>query len=147
VGKVVGTDAVLYMKYGTEWLPIACARSMTFELNTEFIETSVINSGTFRTYIPSAKTFSGSLEGVTFLSTLDPPDANNQWAMGNVYDAIGALMQVRFYEQDLQETHFLQKECYIYIETISESSSFDNITTFSITFKGTGEPTITYGEI
>lgn len=147
MGKVVGTDAVLYMKYSTQWYPIGCARSMTFELNTEFIETSVINSGTFRTYIPSAKTFSGSLEGVTFLAGPDYPDVTGKFSMGNLYDLVGSLLQVRFYEQDSTGDHFLQKECYIYLETISETNSFDNITTFSITFKGTGEPSITYGDI
>jgi len=147
VGKVVGTDAVLLMKYGATYYPIGCAKSINFELTTEFIETSITGSGTFRTYIPSAKTFSGTLEGVTFLASADYPDVVGKFSMGNLYDLVGSLLQVRFYEEDSTNEHFLQKDCYIYIESISEASSFDNITTFSLTFKGTGEPTITYGDI
>ena len=147
MGKVVGTDAILYMKYGTTYYPIGCARSINFELTTEFIETSVTGSGTFRTYIPSAKTFSGTLEGVTFLAGPDGPNIAGKFSMGNLYDVVGALLQVRFYEEDTSDEHFLQKDCYIYIESISEASSFDNITTFSLTFKGTGAPVITYGDI
>lgn len=147
MGKVVGTDAVLLMKYGATYYPIGCAKSINFELVTEFLETSVTGSGTFRTYIPSAKTFSGTLEGVTFLSGPDYPNVTGKFSMGNLYDLVGALLQVRFYEEDTASENFLQKDCYIYIETISEASSFDNITTFSLTFKGTGTPVITYGDI
>jgi hypothetical protein len=249
---------------GYVYIPIACARSVTFDISTDFIETSVTESGAFKTFLPSGKQYSGNIEGLVFLdkpkvsevratTTLDftdladsdlfpsegdifasitvgepsstvtlyftttgtfatfadflsnlntginsgisgytsvisgntliitarptlgatingsvcscqfaggiSPDIENtfsggvtgyfpaKYSLGLMYSKIvtGEELGLRYYETD-DDNHFLQKQCNVFIESINETSSFDNMVTFSATFKGNGLPTITYGE-
>lgn len=272
MGLVRGEDVILSILesqdgVGNVYVPIGCARSVTFDISTDFIETSVTESGSFKTFLPSGKQFSGNIEGLAFLDkpesnetratvTLDLSDIadsglfptsgdlyslirafelgswvnlfltstgtfanfsafitymNNginaggtgytsvisgnsliitarpglgssingyacqcQWSigatpqanidnyfsggvagyfpakisMGLLYSKIvsGELFQIKYYETD-DENHFLQKLCNVYIESINETASFDNMVTFSAQFKGNGLPSITYGEI
>lgn len=272
MGLVRGEDVVLSVQQynGVEnvYVPFGCARSLTFDISTDFIETSVTESGAFKTFIPSGKQYSGNLEGLVFLNKpatsetratvtidfsslsgffpslnatiliniIDPPgssltvcnlstniyltlsdylsaintaintgstgytsiisgntiiitarpdvgatingnacytnyniDGNvppspgyitdnfaggvtayfpDRLGLGWMYDKIlsGERIQLRYYEID-DNNHYLQKVCYVYIESINETSSFDNMVTFTASFKGDGAPIITYGEI
>lgn len=272
MGLVRGEDVILTMaeyqeNVGYVYIPIACARSVTFNISTDFIETSVTESGAFKTFIPSGKQYSGNIEGLVFLdkqktnevratTTLDLTDISDsgvfpssgnlyalirayeptgwvnlfftstgtfanfaafltymnnginagasgytssisgnaliinakpglgdsingnacqcQWSLsstpqtnidsyflggvngyfpakynlGLMYSKIisGEILGLRYYETD-DDNNFLQKECQVYIESINETASFDNMVTFTAEFKGNGAPTITYGEI
>lgn len=272
MGLVRGEDVILTMAeyqdgVGYVYIPIGCARSVTFDISTDFIETSVTDSGAFKTFLPSGKQYTGNIEGLVFLdkpkvseikatSTLDLTDisdsvsfpttgelnasiyaneslsvqellfvtltgtfatfadfltyVNNginsgssgytsvisgnsliitarpglgasingfislcnyfisstsyftngtafsggvdgyfpaKYNLGLMYSKIisGEILGLKYYETD-DDNHFLQKECEVYIESINETASFDNMVTFSAQFKGTGAPTITYGE-
>lgn len=272
MGLVRGEDVILTMAeyqdgVGDVYVPIGCARSVTFDISSDFIETSVTESGPFKTFLPSGKQFSGNIEGLVFLdkaksnevratTTLDlteiadsgvfpstgnlfcliraldafvgyftlfttttgtfanfadfltymnnginsggtgytsvisgnsliitaragqgalintnasqcqyvidgPPTINidstfsggvngyfpSKISLGWMYDRIitGERILLRYYEID-DNNIFLQKLCYVYIESINETASFDNMTTFSAQFKGDGAPIITYGE-
>jgi predicted secreted protein len=147
MGLVLGKDAILSVRVAPtgDFLPIGCARSVTFDLQKEFIETSGINSGNYRTYIPSAATVSGTMDGLVFLGgqTVD-----NIYNFGNIYDyLLNSKLNLRFYMQDESGQYYIDKAIDVYIESISESTSFDNVTTFSVNFKGTGPITVDYGEI
>jgi hypothetical protein len=272
MGLVRGEDVILSAytsaEGGLAYYPFGCARSVTFDISTDFIETSVTESGAFKTFIPSGKQFSGNIEGLVFLdkpavaetratTTLDLspiedsgifPTSGNlfclirafeplgwvnifststgtfanfsafltymnnginasstgytsvisggnsliitarpglgddingnacqfQWSlsstpqsnidedftggvdgyypskiqMGWLYDKIisGERIQIKYYETD-DDNHFLYKVCYVYIESINETASFDNMATFTANFKGDGAPNIYYGEI
>lgn len=146
MGLVLGKDVVLYLRVDDtgDFKPIGCARSVTLELQKEFIETSGILSGNYRTYIPSAITSSGTMEGLVLLGGTDSPDIHN---LGNIYqNLLNEKLNMRFFMLDETQTYYLEKSLDVYIESISETSSFDNITTFSINFKGTGPITVDYGE-
>lgn len=272
MGLVRGEDVILSVLenqagVGDVYVPFGCARSVTFDISTDFIETSVIESGAFKTFIPSGKQFSGNIEGLVFLdnpelnevkatTTLDltdiadsgefPTDGNlfslirafepTGWvnlfvssvgtfanfaafltymnnginaggtgytsvisgnsliitarptlgddlngdasqcfyefnpapgvnidstfsggvdgyfptkiSLGWMYEKIvsGEKIYLKYYETD-DDNHYLQKLCEVYIESINETASFDNMVTFTTTFKGTSAPTITYGQI
>jgi hypothetical protein len=270
MGLVRGEDVILTttQNNGVEnvQVPFGCARSVTFDISTDFIETSVTESGAFKTFLPSGKQFSGNIEGLVFLNipavteirattTLDLTDISDSgifptsgnlfclirafepgwlnlfltttgtfttfadfltymnnginagstgytstisgnaliitarsglgddingynaecnWSIigtpqtdldspfaggangyfpdklgiGWMYDKLlnSELIQLRYYETD-DDNHYLQKFCEVYIESINETSSFDNMVTFTASFKGNGTPTITYGEI
>lgn len=272
MGLVRGEDVILSVEQfdGTSnvYVPFGCARSVTFDISTDFIETSVTESGAFKTFIPSGKQFSGNIEGLVFLNkpestetkatvtidysslsgffpciagtalinVIDPPgssltvcnlgsasyatladylsaintyintggtgyisaivgstivitartgvgDTINGNACYSSYDIDGNVpaapgyitdnfaggiseffpdklgigwfydnllqsteVQIKYYETD-DNNHFLQKVCNVYIESINETSSFDNMVTFTVSIKGNGTPTITYGEI
>jgi len=147
MGLVLGKDAVLYIRQNGvgDFLPIGCARSVTIDLQKEFIETSGIGSGEYRTYIPSAITTSGTMEGLVLLGPTDSPSIYN---LGNIYQyLLNTELNLRFYMADETGEYYLEKSMNVYIESISETSSFDNITTFSVNFKGTGSISVSYGEI
>lgn len=271
MGLVRGEDVILsaLVSQGGTVVPVpfGCARSVTFDISTDFIETSGINSGNFKTFLPSGKQYTGNIEGLVFLdkaqvnetratTTLDLTDIadsgvfpssgnlyalirafepsgwvnlfftttgtfanfaafitymNNgintgstgytstisgntliitarpglgndingnacqcNWAIGGtnqtnlvstfsggvdaynptkislgwMYEKIvnGEKIFLKYYEID-DDNHYLQKLCEVYIESINETASFDNMVTFSASFKGNGGPTITYGEI
>jgi len=271
MGLVRGEDVILSIEQyqegvGDIFVPIGCARSVTFDISTDFIETSVTESGAFKTFIPSGKQYSGNIEGLAFLdkqkinevkatTTLNLteiadsgvfPSSGNLFAnivvngyatlyttstgtfatfsdfinnlnnginaagsgyaftsvisgnsliitaysglgasingtqsqcnytispnplvhinstfsggvngyfpskisLGFLYDKIisGERIQIKYYETD-DNNHFLYKFCYVYIESINETSSFDNMVTFTANFKGDGAPNIYYGEI
>jgi len=271
MGLVRGEDVILSALINQDGtvvpVPFGCARSVTFDISTDFIETSVTESGYFKTFIPSGKQYSGNIEGLVFLNkpetgentpataVLDfsslagffPATASDAFVysdyptfealllglftnavdfnigqflidvrnyinfftsttqyscvisgntiiitaptslgadingftthcnydidgntgtitgtfaggtngfypdrlgIGWFYDKIlsGEIIQLKYYETD-DDNHYLQKECNVYIESINETSSFDNMVTFTAEFKGNGAPTITYGEI
>ena len=268
MGLVRGEDVVLSVQQynGVEnvYVPFGCARSVTFDISTDFIETSVTESGAFKTFLPSGKQFSGNIEGLAFLNkpagsnvraivtfdystiptgsfpdlaasayinvnfgsiidictinattfltrsdyinaiitainasgtgytaelgagntiiirsapglgdTINGSDCTfdltvdsvnypftipfaggvtayfpDRLGIGWFYDKLlySELIQLKYYEID-SDNHYLQKVCEVYIESINETSSFDNMVTFSASFKGNGTPTITYGEI
>lgn len=142
---VNGKDAILT----TNWLGsdkvLGCARSINFEMQTDMIETSITGSGNFRTFIPGASSFTGSMDGLVLLTG----GSHTNIGMGElyVYFLDNTPITIKYYETDIEGANFLQKECVVYLDTISESASFDNMVTFSCTFKGVGAPTITYGSI
>ena len=271
MGLVRGEDVILSMytqtATGFDYVPFGCARSVTFDISTDFIETSVTESGAFKTFLPSGKQYSGNIEGLVFLdkpqsnetratTTLDltdiadsgefPTTGNlfclirafeitswvnlfvtstgifatfadfisymnngintgatgytsvisgnsliitvrpglgssiNGWnsqcnyefspapgvnidstfsggidgyypakiSMGFLYSKFinGDSFQIQYFETD-DDNHYLYKVCQVYIESINETASFDNIATFSVSFKGNGAPNISYGEI
>lgn len=268
MGLVRGEDVILSVQQndGVEnvYVPFGCARSVTFDISTDFIETSVTESGAFKTFIPSGKQFSGNIEGLAFLNvpagseirasvtldysfiligdfpnldssayinvdfvgitpicaltstsyssrsdyinaiiaainasgtgytaelgagntfivradpglgdTINGFDCNCDFIIDGISNALlipfaggvtsyfpdklgigwfydnllqSAEVQLKYYEID-DNNNFLQKVCNVYIESINETSSFDNMVTFSASFKGNGTPTITYGEI
>lgn len=144
MGKVKGEDVILSIDVAHVLKPIGCARSVQFDISREMIETSVSGSGVFRTYTPGALSYSGSIEGLVFIQK----DIDTYYDLGHMYDDIisGTEVYLTFYETD-SEGHFLKKECTVYIESISEVASFDNIATFTANFIGTGFFTLTYGDV
>lgn len=145
MGLVLGKDVVLLVSEDEEtYKPIACARSITFDTQTEFIETSGLGSSIYRTYIPTACTISGNMDGLVFLDTNNTDVIN----YGVLYeDLLYKKLFIKFEMIDETGLYYFNKNMQVYIESISETTSFDNITTFSVNFKGTGLMTIDYGEI
>lgn len=147
MGLVYGQDVILSTPNPDTSvdMPIGCARSCTFEMSRDIIETSTTGSGQFRTYIGGPLSFSGTIEGLTFIQDT----LGTNFDIGRMYEAIQSNTEfnIKYYETDVDNTYFLQKECLVIIESISETASFDNVVTFNVNFKGTGTPTITYGTI
>ena len=147
MGLVLGKDAVLSVRVDDtgDYKPIGCARSVTLEVQNEFIETSGLSNGIYRTYMQSAVTSSGTMDGLVLLGAVDSPSIHN---LGNIYQyLLNQELNLKFYMEDEGGDFYFEKGINVYIESISESTSFDNVTTFSINFKGTGNIAIDYGEI
>ena len=73
MGKVKGEDVILYVQdiqNGKCEDPIACGRSITFNMDIDMIETSITDNGKFRTYVPGAGKVTANIEGlVAILNT------------------------------------------------------------------------------
>lgn len=148
--KVRGIDVVLTIKPAgaLDYYPIACARSITFNINREFIETTSYGAGYFKSYFPSVMSMTANVEGLVLLGK----DTDTTWNMGKLYDLLiditgGNHFYIKFYEVDDTGVLFLQKECKAYLSAITETASFDNMTTFTADFIIDGPVDITYGEI
>jgi uncharacterized protein (TIGR02145 family) len=143
MSKVNGKDAVLYKYNETtlEWVPFGCARSITLDISREMVETSITGNGVFKTYIPGAGSVTGTIEGLVFINWVE----TDMITMKTMYDYIiqGAPMTLKYYEEDTNGTTYLKKEITAYIESLNETSSFDNMNTFTANFRGIGAPTIT----
>lgn len=142
MAKVNGKDVVLTIE--DDEYTIVCARSIQFDINREMIETSVTGSGFTRTFVPGAIEWSGSIEGLTFIS-----DLTNNGDTYSLYQILltGSKIKLVWYEEDFGNDYFLKKEGYGYINGISEISSFDNVVTFNANFTGSGPITITSGNV
>lgn len=66
MGKVKGEDVILYLQDISDKCnhPIACSRSITFDIQQDLIETSITQNGRFRTYVSGAASWSATLEGL-----------------------------------------------------------------------------------
>ena len=145
MGKVRGEDVVLSINVGDVLTPIACGRSITFDIQNDLIETSITNNGNYRTYTPGALSWSGNIEGLVFIYK----DNSTFNGLGQLYDLItnGTSININYYEVDEDGTTFLNKTGNAFIESINETSSFDNMVTFTANIRGTGQITITYGDV
>lgn len=147
MGVVYGKDVIISIPDLDAHIdmPIGCARSATFDIKMDTIETSQVGYAQFRTYTTGAVTVSGSIDGLVFISD----GTSSTYDLGRMMDAImsGTIFSIKFYETDFENVNYLQKECNVIFESITETASFDNVNTFSASFKGTGTPTITYGTI
>ena len=143
MAKVSGSSVVLYLS--DDFYPTACARSITFDLSNDIIETSVKGSGNFRTYVQGAITWGGTIEGLTLLTD----GTTSEITVANLYNWIvtGLTGSVQWYEADVNHDYYLIKQGQILIESVNETSSFDNMVTFTANFKGIGPILIQAGNI
>lgn len=143
MAKVRGEDVVLLLT--EDQFPIICARNITFEINRDTIETSITLSGQFRTYVSGAMEWSGTIEGLTYIAN----NTTSNQTVESLYFRLllGSEVYIRWYEKDINNDYYLSKAGNVIIDTISETSSFDNIATFNATFKGTGPIDITIGNV
>lgn len=145
MSKVNGKDAILYKYNETtlEWVPFGCARSITLDISREMVETSISGNGIFKTYVPGAGSVSGNIEGLVFIQD----NETTLVTMKSLYDLIidGTVFNIKYYESDVTNQNYLQKELSVLLESLNETASFDNMATFSANFRGIGAPVVTSG--
>jgi hypothetical protein len=115
MGLVYGQDVILSTPNDDTHtdMAIGCARSCTFEMTRDTIETSTTGSGQFRTYVGGPMAFSGTIEGLTFIQDT----LGTTFDLGRMYEAIqnNNPFVIKYYETDVDNTYFLQKECTVII--------------------------------
>ena len=138
MAKVRGVDCILGLT--DDNFPVLCARSITFDIQRDSIETSVKGNGIFRSFVAGAASFTGSMEG--FLVINYP----TTYTLLDVYSMLyeGVPIFLTYYEESI-DGHWFKKQCYALVESINQTSSFDNMATFTVNFKGTGAPVLTNG--
>lgn len=140
---VKGSDVVVYFynEALSEWITYGCARSCSVNISSEFLETSIIGSGYGRTYLPTAYTFNGTIDGLTNLEKTDNPLT----IASLMYYQINRLPLLMQFNHDDDDGNFLTLQADFYVENSSITGSFDNVSTFTVGFKGTGALTLIEG--
>lgn len=121
------------------WVPYACARSCSFSLDTDTIETSITGSGKFKTFLPRSNSFNGSLDGVTQLLKAAHLSIADLMALQLAH----TIMLMRF-EDISDDGDVFTKEAMFFITNCTQTASFDNVATFSVALQGTGALTLIY---
>ena len=136
---VAGKDWIFYIRDGGIWKMYACARSGNFSLNTGMIETTGPGDGNFMTFMPTVHDFTAQIDGVMSL---------NESGLLSASDILGLqVAKTKIYCRFLQTSQAADtylKEAYFYIQSYTDTGSFDGVATFSVSLRGTGLLSITF---
>jgi predicted secreted protein len=142
MSKIVqGKDCVVF-KWNVSlsvWVPYACARSSTITITTDVLETSITGSGKYRTFLPVANSFTGSIEGLMQLMKTNTVSIADLIALQLAH----TVLLMRFVNEN-EEGDIFTMEANFYLTSSGITSSFDNVNTFSCELKGTGPLTLIY---
>jgi hypothetical protein len=142
MSEIVKGENVTVFKYVQSinaWVPYACARSCSFSVETDTIETSITGSGKYRTFIPRSNASTGSLEGLTQLEKVNNFSIADLIAMQIAHEIL--LMR---WEDISDNGDVFTKELEMFITNTTQTASFDNVATFSVSLQGTGPITLVY---
>lgn len=110
-----------------------CALSVTLNLVTDFIETSVSGTGNFATFLPTKNSFTGTLDGLT---SLEEP---NMLSLADLRSKqINQELLTMEYELTDEGGNVYTEAASFYISSSSFTGSFDDMSHFSVELRGTG---------
>ena len=131
--KVLGKNVVVLAKQGSEWVLYACATSATLNVTTDIIETSVSGNGRFKSFLPTADSFTGTLEGVTSFE----PDGKLSLQDLRKKQIDHELLRIKF-QRSVDPENVYSEEASFYITSSSDVGSYDGMNNFTIEMQGTG---------
>ena len=132
---VKGENVIVTIYNGGEWQTYACGKSASISIDTDLIETSTTGTGINRTYLPTANTFSGTIDGLVNLDTPGMVTLPSLIAL----QLSQQLLNTRFTFIDEAENVFIFNANF-YITNTSVSGAFSDAASFNIQMKGTGVP-------
>ncbi len=130
---VRGENCVLEFYNSGNWEPYACARSITLSTTTELIEVSVTGAGKFKHFTPTVNSFSGNADGVTHLNK---PGFVTLYQLRQ-FQLAHVLQRARF-TRESDDGNFYIDIVDFFLTNVTDTSSFDNISTFTIELQGSG---------
>jgi len=136
---VAGENYIVYIYDGGLWKPYVCGRSGSMSIDTEMIETTVTGSGDYKTFKPTVHSFTGSIDGIISLNVSGSLTLEDL----QVLQLAKTRLLCRFTQTSVDGDTYI-KECYFYIANSTDTGSFDGISTFSISLRGTGSITQIY---
>jgi hypothetical protein len=142
MSELVKGENVTVFKYVASinaWVPYACARSCSFSIETDTIETSITGSGKYRTFVPRSNASTGSLEGLTQLEKI-----NNLSISDLIQLQVDHEILLMRWEDVSDNGDVFTKELEMFITNTTQTASFDNVATFSVSLQGTGPITLVY---
>lgn len=121
------------------WVPYACYRSCTLSIDSEMIETSITGNGPYRTFTYGAKTFTGAVEGL-----LELEKANHYGGADMIVKQMtNEVLLMRFEYESRKGDVFIFEASFLFTNN-SITSSFDNVSTDSVSLQGSGIPALIY---
>jgi len=128
-----GNNGSVKIKSGSDTLTaVADVRTWSVSVNRETVETTAMGDD-FRTYLKGIGMFNGSMDIVyndsesTVVATSLNPDTD-------------AAVTVEFYNDSADGTKFVGT---VIVTAFTVNASYDGLATASVTFQGTGAPTVT----
>lgn len=130
---VRGDNVILYTYDNSVWKLGACFKTVTLNLSTSMIETTVSGNGPWASFAPQKHSFTGSADGIVSL---------NMPGMLTLADfrakqIAREMLLMRFQRTDTQGNLYTD-ECRFFISNSTDNSSFDNLDLFSLELQGTG---------
>jgi hypothetical protein len=131
---VRGENVLLEFYDSGEWKPYACARSCSLTTTTELIETTVTGGGKNKHFTPTVNSFTGNCDGIVSLGNSGMLTLYNlrQMQLGHV------LQRVRFTRTAEDGVNVYVDTVDFYITSVQDTSSFDNVSSFTVEMQGTG---------
>lgn len=130
---VQGKNFIAFINDAGTWKPYVCATSITLNINTEAIETSVSGNGLWASYLPTKNSWSGSANGNVSLN--EPANLTLADLQAKQIDQV--IFAIQFQRSD-DNGNVYTSYGNAFITSSSDTGSYDGIDTFSITLQGTG---------
>lgn len=136
MAKVLGNDVIVYFYIDGVWTLYACSRTITLNVVTEFIETTIVGDGAFSNFLPTKHSFTGTLEGLVDL------DYSGRLTLADLRSKqlTKEKLLLRFQRTDIDGQVYTD-EAYFYISETSDTSNFADVATFNVSLKGVGRIT------
>lgn len=131
---VRGENVVFEFYDGGEWKPYACARACTLSTTTELIETTVTGAGKYKHFTPTVNSFTGNCDGIVSLGNSGMLTLYNLRQMQLAH----VLQRVRFTRTAENGVDVYTDSVDFYITNCTDTSSFDNVASFTVEMQGTG---------
>lgn len=131
--NVQGKNVILYAFEGGVWIGYACGRNITFNVSTDFIETSSSGTGKNATFLPTKNNFTATIDGIVALEETDMLTLTELRQKQLAHE----LLLLRFQRTD-DGAHVYTDECSMYISNSSDVGNFDDMNVFTIDLRGTG---------
>jgi hypothetical protein len=130
---IVRGEAVLLSFYnGTSYVPFACTRSITINLQSEFIGISTVGSGDWKEKQIVALDWNFNFEGIIYLAVDGYYDTSNIIDLWINKTAI----QVQFFTSDGTNSILLQGNALII--SVAQTGSVNNVASVNVSGEGTG---------
>lgn len=136
---VPGANWIGYKFTGGFWLPYICARSGNINIQTGMIETTGPGDGNYISQKPTVHSFTAQLDGIVSLneaSSVTAPDLL-------LLQLAKEKLLWRFEQTSLAGDTFI-KQAYFYINSYTDTGSFDGVATFSVSMVGTGAMSVIF---
>lgn len=134
MGIVLGKDFLLTVFDGGFYKPLACDTDCSFEITTDTIETSVTGAGDWATFEGTRLSWSVSANGAVYLEVVNQLDIAELQAIQ--INKMKPLIHATLTSVD-GKTY--EVSGYVIITSSVVSGSYNGVTTFSISAKGTGK--------
>lgn len=128
-----GNNGSVKIKSGSDSLTaVADVRTWSVTVNRETVETTAMGDD-FRKYLKGLGMFNGSMDIVY-------NDSENAIVATSMNPDTDAAVTVEFYSDAADGTKFVGE---VIVTAFTVNASYDGLTTASVTFQGTGAPTVT----
>ncbi len=131
---VKGKNVAVMFFEDDEWKLYACARACTLATTTDLIDVTVTGSGKYKSFEPTVNSFAGNIDGLVNLD-----DDGSTLSLADLRERQLAHQKLKvMYQRIAEDGTTYSEEAFFYITSVTDTSSFDNINTFTVELQGTG---------